>query len=64
MQDMMERANRKSADVLRQTDGWSLAAGNCPSLYPEMCVPLMSPEGCNKSCLADTIVEEGEGSHY
>lgn len=66
MQDMMERANRKSVDVpSRQMDGvwWT---GNCPSLYPEMCCPINVARGlfscCNRSCVADvlTIVKEGE----
>lgn len=39
-------------------------AGNCPSLYPEMCCPINVARGlfscCNKNCIADTIVKEGK----
>lgn len=54
---------RKVPMCAEQMDGvWR--AGNCPSLYPEMCCPINVAKGmfscCNKSCIADTIVQKGE----
>ena len=65
MRGMMERVNRKSADVQSRQMDWVWRAGNCPGLRPEMCCPINVARGlfscCNKSCVADTVTDEGGG---